>query len=131
MLSKFFVTVIVIGMAFFAISRRSAESKDNSQPKLPSPPAAKPEVTQLNKDLRAGAYLFAGFMLFIGAVLYYLDWQDDHTVLTVNLIRGNEIQPVTYEVYKYQLQDKSFVTTDGKTVSVASNERMEIEGLNN
>jgi hypothetical protein len=38
---------------------------------------------------------------------------------------------VTYLVYKYQLEDKSFVTVDGKTVTVASDERMEIEGLKN
>ena len=69
-------------------------------------------------------------MVGLGATLYYFDWLDDHTILTVNLHRDNLSQPVSYEVYKYQLEDRSFVTTDGRAITVASSERMEILGLN-
>ncbi len=134
MIIKLLVTIIVIGAALFALKRRQLESTPTNRPKLAdlektdSSTAAK---AQLQNDLRVGAYLFVAFIAGIGAVMYYMDWQDDHTVLTINLIRDVEAEPVTYLVYKYQLQDKSFVTIDGKTVSVASNERMEIEGLEN
>ena len=86
---------------------------------------------ELAADLRAGAYMFLFLMVGIGAALYYFDWQDDHTVLTVNLHRDNQTAPISYEVYKYQLQDRSFVTTDGRSVTVASSERMEVLGLDN
>ena len=70
-------------------------------------------------------------MVGLGAALYYFDWQDDHTVLTINLHRDNQSAPVSYEVYKYQLEERSFVTIDGRSIAVASNERMEIIGLDN
>ena len=133
MLSKLLVTIIVIGVAIFAIKRRKLENNGGT-PVLAAnknKSAASAEKAQLNHDLKVGAYLFVAFIAGIGAVMYYFDWQDDHTVLTINLIRGAETAPVTYLVYKYQLEEKSFVTIDGKTVTVASNERMEIEGLKN
>lgn len=134
MLSKLLVTILVIGAAIFALKRRQLERTPSNGQVLTAPktrPVDATEKTQLSNDLRVGAYLFVAFICGIGAVMYYLDWQDDHTVLTVNLIRDAQADPVTYQVYKYQLQDKSFITIDGKTVTVASNERMEIEGLNN
>jgi uncharacterized membrane protein len=132
MFSKLLITVIVIGVAIIALKRRQlANDRSPSRALARAKSAAAAEKTQLNKDLKIGAYLFVAFIAGLGAVLYYFDWQDNHTVLTVNLIRGADAAPVTYLVYKYQLQEKSFVTIDGKTVTVASNERMEIEGLEN
>ena len=132
MLSKLLITLIVIGAAVFAVKRRQLENRRPEKLAVAkTTPAGAAEKAQLNKDLKVGAYLFVAFIGGIGAVLYYFDWQDDHTVLTINLIRDAQTQPVTYLVYKYQLQDKSFITIDGKTVTVASNERMEIEGLKN
>ena len=81
-------------------------------------------------DLRTGAYIFLFLMVGLGAALYYFDWVDDHIILTINLHRDNLSEPVSYEVYKYQLEDRSFITTDGRTVTVASSERMEVLGLN-
>ncbi len=134
MLSKLLVTIIVIALAIFALKRRQVERNRSSTPSLASPkanPASAAADAQLNKDLKVGAYLFVAFIAGIGGLMYYFDWQDDHTVLSVHLIRDGNTAPVTYLVYKYQLQDKSFVTIDGKTVTVASDERMEIEGLIN
>ena len=65
-------------------------------------------------------------MVGLGGVLYYYQWQDDRLVLTINLYRRNQAEPTTYEVYKYQLNERSFVTTDGITVTVAGDERMEV-----
>jgi hypothetical protein len=49
--------------------------------------------------------------------------------LTISLHRDNQSAPVIYQVYKFQLQDRSFVTIDGTVVNVASSERMEVAGL--
>ena len=135
MLSKFFLTAAVIIGAFFVLRQRHIKSEnaatsksitvDKAQEKIPS---AKDELAA---DLRAGAYIFLMLMVGLGAALYYFDWQDDHTVLTINLHRDNQSAPVSYEVYKYQLEERSFVTIDGRSIAVASNERMEIIGLDN
>lgn len=136
MLSKFLITTAVIIGAFFVIRQRHVNQEKPSAPKKISNPAQTNDAAskatakdELAADLRAGAYMFLVLMVGLGAALYYFDWQDDHKVLTINLHRDNQSIPVTYEVYKYQLQSRSFITTDGRSITVASNERMEVLGL--
>ena len=133
MVGKFLITMAVIIGAFFVIRQRHANGENDSR-------SIKTEKTktlksnkkdELSADLRAGAYMFLFLMVGIGATLYYFDWQDDHTVLTVNLHRDNNAAVVSYEVYKYQLESRSFITTDGRSITVASSERIEILGLEN
>ena len=131
MLSKFLLTALVIMIAFFVIRQRHLSGNNISQ-KNRSVSRKTEKVISRNEftsDLRLGAYIFLTLMVGLGATLYYFDWLDDHTILTVNLHRDNVSQPVSYEVYKYQLEDRSFITTDGRTITVASSERMEILGL--
>jgi len=85
----------------------------------------------LARDLRIGAYLFLIMMVGLAGVMYYFQWQDDRTVIKVSLYRDGAQEPVTYEVYKYQMGERSFTTVDGVSVTVAASERMEIEGLSN
>ena len=132
MLSKFFLTTFVIIIAFFVIRQRHLSGNNTSRKKLARPRETEKNnsANEFNADLRLGSYIFLTLMFGLGAALYYFDWLDDHTILTVNLHRDNLSQPVSYEVYKYQLEDRSFVTTDGRTITVASSERMEVLGLN-
>ena len=132
MLSKVFLTTFVIIVAFFVVRQRHLSGNNVDQKKLAIPRENEKNnyKSEFNAELRLGAYMFLTLMVGLGAVLYYFDWLDDHIILTVNLHRDNLSQPVSYEVYKYQLEDRSFVTTDGRTITVASSERMEILGLN-
>lgn len=131
MLSKLLLTIFVVLVAFLVLRQRSKQQSDQSrrpktEDRLLTKAAQKDELSQ---DLRIGAYLFLILTVGIGLTMYYFKWQDDRRVLTINLYRESQLQPISYEVYKYQLQDKSFVTTEGVSVTVASSERMEIEGL--
>jgi hypothetical protein len=131
MVGKFLITMAVIIGAFFVIRQRHTngenDSRSNKTEKTKTLKSNRKD--ELSADLRAGAYMFLFFMVGIGATLYYFDWQDDHTVLTVNLHRDNNAAVVSYEVYKYQLESRSFITTDGRSITVASSERIEILGL--
>ena len=131
MLSKFLLTALVIIIAFFVIRQRHLSGNNISQKNrtISRKTAKVNSRKEFTSDLRLGAYIFLTLMVGLGATLYYFDWLDDHTILTVNLHRDNVSQPVSYEVYKYQLEDRSFITTDGRTITVASSERMEILGL--
>lgn len=132
MLSKFLITLIVIVIAFFVVRQRHLSNEMANKPTLVITPKLKKKnpKDELASDMRAGAYIFLVLMISLGVTLYYFDWQDDHTILTVNLHRDNQSQPISYEVYKYQLQERSFTTIDGRSITVASDERMEILGLN-
>lgn len=131
MLGKLLLTLAAIAIAYlFVRQRQIAENESGKAPSSKSSGgSAQSQKDDLSKDLRTGAYLFLVMMSGVAAALFYYDWQDDHEILTVNLHRDNQAQPVTYQVYKYQLQDRSFTTIDGIQITVASSERMEIIGL--
>lgn len=136
MFSKFLITAFVIAVAFVVLRQRNTnQGKGKRQVK---PVAASKSQTaiskdaekdQLSKDMRLGAYLFLLLTAGIGGAVYYFQWQDDHSVLTINLYRDSQVEPISYNVYKYQLSEKSFVTINGLSVAVAGSERMEIIGL--
>ena len=131
MLSKILITLIVITIAFFVIRQRHLGTKPRKKETNATLPSSKESryKDELSKDMRAGAYFFLLLMVSLGTALYYFDWQDDHTIVTVNLHRGDNSDIITYEVYKYQLGERSFLTIDGRNITVASNERMEVIGL--
>lgn len=124
MLGKLLLTFLVLAIAFVLMrqgSRSNSISRSAETDKITPATAA--------SDLRTAAYMFLFLMIGTGAVLYYLRWQDDHEILTVNLHRDDNSAPTSYQVYRFQLEARSFVTTDGISVTVADNERMEVFGL--
>jgi len=136
MFSKFLVTVAVILAAFFFVRQRNLADGDSASRKTNTNKAAdKKSVSQtdghseFSSDMRIAAYMTVVLMVGLGGTLYYFRWQDDHQIVTVTLHRESEANPISYQVYKFQLQDRSFVTVDGTAVTVAGSERMEVQGL--
>ena len=132
MLGKILLTLAVSVVVFLVLRQRKLTEAAKTGAKPATRKAVPADVVpdeSLAKDFRIGAYLFLVLMVGLGATLYYFQWQDDHDILTVNLHRNNQAEPVSYQVYKYQLELRSFVTIDGTTVTVAGDERMEVVGL--
>jgi len=144
MLGKILLTASVIVLAFFFVRRRDMSSKAkgtakrgrDGNPALGAASASKTEQVAakndentLSEDMRLGAYMFLVLVIALGAALYYFQWQDDHTVLSVRLHSDGQDEAIEYQVYKFQLGDRSFTTLNGILVTVASSERMEVEGL--
>lgn len=129
MLGKIALTLAVIIIAFFYIRQRDLNTKAGNKNTRTVETAGKKEKDTLSSDLRLGAYMFLVLMVGLGIALYYFQWQDDHAVLTVRLLSDGQGTPIEYQVYKYQLQERAFTTVDGILVTVASSERMEVEGL--
>ena len=131
MLGKILLTLAVIVIAFLFVRQRDMKTKSKVSPGRVSPPARTVEQSDssLSSDLRLGAYMFLVLIVGLGIALYYFQWQDDHSILTVRLHNEGQSEPIEYRVYKYQLGDRAFTTLDGILVTVASSERMEVEGL--
>lgn len=131
MLSKFLITLIVIVAAFSVIRARNTPKANGAKSKraITADKTKAQDRSELSKDLRLGSYLFLALSIGIGGAVYYFQWQEDHSIVTVKLYRDSQAEPVSYEVYKYQLGDKAFVTTEGLSVAVAGSERMEVLGL--
>ena len=133
MIGKILLTLAVIAVAYLMV-RRDPGSKPDTAKSAPAKIAdydqkQSPDPT-LQDDLRTASYLFLFFMVAVGAALYYYRWQDDHQLITVRLYSADQAAPVSYEVYKYQLADRSFTTVDGRIITVAGSDRMEVIGLN-
>ena len=78
---------------------------------------------------RLARVLAAGLVLLMlaGAGLYlYHQWRDTYQVVTVRVIDTRSGQATTYQAYKGDIQGRTFVTTDERTVTLAEVERMEI-----
>lgn len=131
MLSKFLLTLTLLITAFFLIRHRIlADNEDkDTQASGRKDKQTQKEHAEFSSDLRFAAYMTVVLLVGLAGLLYYFRWQEDHEVLTVTLHRENQTDPITYQVYRFQLQDRSFVTIDGTTVTVAASERMEVLGL--
>lgn len=128
MLGKLLLTITVVLLAIVWIRKhREQEQREARQGRTPTPPAQK--IPETLNDFRFAAYLFLVLMIGSGSYLYYVRWEDDHSIITVILHRDGEQTPVTYQVFKNELGDRAFTTIDGVRVTVASSERMEVIGL--
>ncbi|MDG2141648.1 MAG: hypothetical protein P8K27_09135, partial [Gammaproteobacteria bacterium] len=101
MLSKFLITLIVVVIAFFVVRQRNLGGANPTRKSIQASKSKKDSPKdEFTDDLRKGAYIFLALMISLGATLYYFDWKDDHTVVTIHLHRSNESQPVSYQAYK-------------------------------
>ena len=132
MLGKIILTLLVMVIAFMVLRQRSQlpqsdqTKRNNSTTKTQNKLSEKSESSS---DFRAAAYLFLILMTGAAIIIYYQRWQDDHTILTVSLFRNDQTAANTYQVYKYQLDSRTFTTIEGIVITVADSERMEVQGL--
>ena len=119
MIGKILLTLAVVAIAYLIVRRDPGSNRGTT----------KLDPT-LHDDLRTASYLFLLFMVLVGAALYYFRWQDDHQLITVKLYSADQADPASYQVYKYQLAERSFTTVDGRAITVAGSDRMEVIGLN-
>lgn len=128
MLGKILLTIIVVLLALVWV-RKHREQERREARQTSTPPVQTEKLGQPLNDFRFAAYLFLALMIGSGSYLYYVRWEDEHSLVTVILHRNGEQSPVTYQVLKRELGDRAFTTIDGVRVTVASNERMEVIGL--
>ena len=134
MLGKILLTLAVMVIAFLFVRQRDMKEKSSPalitlDPAKSKEKTVKPDDHNLSADLRVGAYMFLALVIGLGAALYYFQWQDDHSILTVRLHSEGQAEAVVYQTYKFEMKERSFTTLDGILVTVASSERMEVEGL--
>ncbi|MAJ55751.1 MAG: hypothetical protein CBC67_06860 [Gammaproteobacteria bacterium TMED107] len=133
MIGKILLTLAVIAIAYLMVRRDLGSKRETAMSatlKIAAGDQNKSSNPTLHDDLRTASYLFLFFMVVVGATLYYYRWLDDHQLITVRLYSTDRADPASYEVYKYQLAERSFTTVDGRVITVAGSDRMEVIGLN-
>ncbi|MCP3868303.1 MAG: antitermination protein NusG [Gammaproteobacteria bacterium] len=75
---------------------------------------------------KAVAYGTVVVLLLGSGIYFYSQWQDAYQVITVHIIDTRSGREVTYEAYKGDVDGRSFKTTDGRVVTLAEVERLEL-----
>jgi len=127
MFLKLLLTALVIAGALLTLrlrNQRNMRQYTSSAPVLNAPlDAQRQSRRRVTQFLAIGAVL----LMLTGAGLYlYHQWSDAYQVVTVRVIDTRSAHATTYQAYKGDINGRTFVTTDGRTVTVAEVERLEI-----
>jgi anti-sigma-K factor RskA len=122
MIAKILLTLSVIVIAWLFISqrqRRQAEIVSRPPPRVTNQPA--------NGYWRWAGYLLAIMMILGSGLFLYQMWQDHYRVVSVLVIDSQSGKTTQYQAHRGDVEARRFVTLDGREVSVASNERIELQ----
>ncbi|MES9868427.1 MAG: hypothetical protein ABW082_01270 [Sedimenticola sp.] len=121
MIWKLLLTALVILGAVLVIRRR-AQAR-------PAPVQVVSEPESPRKGIMMIAATAVVALMIIGAGAYvYFQWQDSNQVVNVRVIDTRSGNTVSYRAYKGDVEGRSFVTTEGRKVSLAEVERLELGG---
>ena len=120
MLGKLVFTLAVVALAYLAIRSRSRAVVARESARSPT------TSTQI-LSARILAYVFLAVALVTGGTVFLLEWYDDRQVITIRVINSRTGQAAVYEAYKGKIYGRRFETLDGRTVTVADVDRIEME----
>jgi len=120
-----FTLLIIIGAIIYVRVRARNRALAPMAPPLPRPVAS--------ERPRFAYYLALGLLvIMLSGAGYYLFqiWFDGSRVITVRVINSNTGSVTSYEVYKGDVTagESTFRTIDGRTVTMAAVERLEMGG---
>jgi len=122
MISKILLTLFVIIIAWLVITNRQRRMAA-----IASLPRAATPVQKQGLNWRWGVYLFVILMILGSGLLLYMKWQDGYQVVTVQVIDTQSGRSVVYKARRMDVDERRFLTLDGREVSVADTERIEVE----
>ena len=123
MLGKILITGVVILIAYLTIrsgAQRRARSGTVSLPSRQEPPLPTGALRTLAYGM--AAVLMAGSLLWM-----YLDYRSAREVVTVRVINASTGSVTTYRARRSDVQGRQFNTLDGRRVTLADVDRMELE----
>ncbi|MEW8321704.1 MAG: hypothetical protein AB2606_03595 [Candidatus Thiodiazotropha taylori] len=125
MISKILLTLAVIGVAWLVIRHR--------QQSLNEPARISRPVSKEKRSNRSIKWLSYGLLaLMISASLIYLGWQVEqgYRLVMVKVVDAQTGRSVSYIARRMDVDDRHFVTQDGREIIVADGERIELSAYN-
>ncbi len=117
MITKFLLTALIIIAAVMYLRHRSTQGGASVRPQPPAPPA------WYWRLLPAGLLLAA---LLVSAGMFWVQWQDEHRIYVARVIDTRTGEVSTYSVYRDAVHGRSFETIDGRSITLADVERLEV-----
>jgi hypothetical protein len=124
-ISKILLTLAVIGVAWLVIRHRQQSlSEAERVPRLDS---AQQSSNRTIKWLSYGV-----LALMVSASLLYLGWQvsQGYRLVTVRVVDAQSGRSVSYIARRMDVDDRHFLTQDGREILVADGERIELTAYN-
>lgn len=122
MLTKLLLTLAIIAAAYLFLRYRRRQA--SAGPRVE--PAADESVRRTFSQLAAA--LLVVITIMIGAFFLHR-WYDDRTLMEVRVIDTRSGEVSRYQAYKGDLEGRSFLTIEGRAVSIADSERMEVQRI--
>lgn len=122
MIAKLLLTLGVVLVAWLVLRNRQKRTiAVASEPRLtpPSPRGVNP--------WRWGGYILLAVMILGSGLFLYAQWQDRYRVVTVSVVNAQTGKRIDYQARRMDVEERSFVTLDGREVSVANTERIELQ----
>ncbi len=122
MFGKLLLTLAVILGAYLVI--RSRIQRGRAVAAASPPPVREPLIPAA--ALRAVAYGLVVAMVAGSLLWLYLDWEAGASVVTVQVINANTGDVTLYQARREHVEGRRFTTLDGRIVTLADVERMEL-----
>ncbi|MBT3057415.1 MAG: antitermination protein NusG [gamma proteobacterium symbiont of Ctena orbiculata] len=123
MIMKLILTLTVIAIAWLVVRNRQqrmqAISHQGRADEAPRPAR--------NPLLKWGAYLLLVMLLLGSGFFLYTQWRDLARVVTVTVVDTQTGRSVSYQARRGDIEERHFITLDGREVNVANSERIELE----
>lgn len=131
MVTKVLLTLLVLLIAYVYLKRRALLSQRSRQQSTGDHAVVNRTGRGQKRDpikVIAVLFLLLSFVLTLSFFIYR--WVDDHRLLKVTLISSPSSEPLYYQVYKADMQERSFTTTHGQIIRLGAQDRLQIETLN-
>ena len=123
MITKLILTLTVIFIAWLVVKNRQQRVETITHQRQPDSAPG----TGKNPLFKWGAYGLMVILLLGSGAYLFLQWQDHARVVTVVVVDTQTGRSVSYQARRGDIDERHFITLDGREVSVANSERIELE----
>ena len=123
MFLKLLLTALVIAGALLTLRMR----REKAQRPTPAPRTTSPEKGNSRLVTFTAAGVVALMLLGAGFYLFH-QWRDTYQIVTIRVIDTRSGNETAYRAYKGDVDGRSFQTIDGRRVTLAEVERLEMGG---
>lgn len=120
MIGKVLFTLgVILLVALIWRTRRPRLAEQRPEPRLINPPA------QRQWPVRGLAIGAVALMLLASIFLLYEQWRDNSEVIYIRVVDASTGRTAEYRAQRGDIEDREFVTTDGRRIVLAETERLE------
>jgi hypothetical protein len=114
-----FTLAVVLVVALIWRTKQSDRTSEPVPPRLINPPDKRRDL------IRYLAYAAGVMILVASGYLLYDHWRDSSEVIFIRVVDARSGRAVEYQAARGDIQDREFVTTDGRRIVLAETQSLE------